>query len=650
MSKEISYKTKNEPNNNKKNLNFLFNCIGFSFFALSYYFYFLSLEKCFEGADACYKKLGWIKLKVIQLIISVIIILVLLILIIYNILSKLHLLHFILIFICFYRFSHSSYFHDHGAFNLIGLFVIIFLALLSLFILRFIFSLFTIQYKYKFISIITLLFFYNVQINPTNCDDWPKGLNNTYIDNNINKYGCQIVFPKKCYYKIISYTQDLSFLSNSRCSKRNKNAREKILEFANSPYISKNTTKFGFPLTNNKEGQKDGKDDIILKRYTQHNLIDMDNPIPPKLLKPEYIVDFSKNPSGELIINLNYNLSLSNDRKNLENNSNPYSENILILYIDSVSRQNAIRKLKKTLTFFESFISYKGKNNEKHKNQNFHSFQFFKYHSFLGYTPENFPKLFYGNDQRYAKDFVRITRYLRQNGYVTSYATDYCQKDNGRTTHNLSKDQLYDHQLLLCDPNVIDSNSLIKRCLYGEITSYHLYEYTNQFWRKYQSNRKFSLIAVNDGHEGTLEVIKYTDEIIYNFLNSLYKDDLLKNTSIFLMSDHGSGMPSVYYLYDFFQLEMRLPMLFIIINDRENVNYDKQYFYIHENQQTFISAYDIYNTISNIIYGDNYTNIKNKNNNHDTPKSPYGKSLFEKINAKERKPKRYHKMVTYVCK
>ena len=116
------------------------------------------------------------------------------------------------------------------------------------------------------------------------------------------------------------------------------------------------------------------------------------------------------------------------------------------------------------------------------------------------------------------------------------------------------------------------------------------------------------------------------------------------------MSDHGSGMPSIYYLYDFFQLEMRLPMLFIIINDREDVNYDKQYFYIHENQQTFISAYDIYNTISNIIYGDNYTNIKNKNNNHDTPKSPYGKSLFEKINAKERKPKRYHKMVTYVCK
>ena len=88
------------------------------------------------------------------------------------------------------------------------------------------------------------------------------------------------------------------------------------------------------------------------------------------------------------------------------------------------------------------------------------------------------------------------------------------------------------------------------------------------------------------------------------------------------MSDHGTGMPSVYYLYDFYQLEKRLPMLFIIINDRKNVDYNQQFFNIHENQQTFITAYDIYNTISNIIYGDNYVNIENNNNNHDTPKSP----------------------------
>ena len=198
---------------------------------------------------------------------------------------------------------------------------------------------------------------------------------------------------------------------------------------------------------------------------------------------------------------------------------------------------------------------------------------------------------------------------MKENGYVTSYATDFCQKDKTRTLHDLTKAELYDHQLILCDPNVINFNSVVKRCLYGQINSYHLYEYGNQFWRKYKNNRKFSLIAVNDGHEGTLEVLKYSDDIIFNFLNSLYNDNLLKDTSIFLLSDHGCDMPSGYYIYQFYRHTSALPMLFIIINDRKNIDYSKQYFYIQENQQTFITAYDIYNTISNLIYGDNYSII-----------------------------------------
>ncbi|MBO5620030.1 MAG: DUF229 domain-containing protein, partial [Butyrivibrio sp.] len=38
---------------------------------------------------------------------------------------------------------------------------------------------------------------------------------------------------------------------------------------------------------------------------------------------------------------------------------------IMVLYIDSVSRPNAMRKLKKTMKFFEMFSSYKGAFNEK---------------------------------------------------------------------------------------------------------------------------------------------------------------------------------------------------------------------------------------------------------------------------------------------
>ena len=208
---------------------------------------------------------------------------------------------------------------------------------------------------------------------------------------------------------------------------------------------------------------------------------------------------------------------------------------------------------------------------------------------------------------------------------------------------------MYDHQLLICDPNIDSLNSPKKRCLYGNLNSYYVFDYINQFWRKYQINRKYSTILINDAHEGTLESIKYTDDIIYNFLNSLFNDNLLKDSTIFLMSDHGVTLPSVYFLYDFYKFEMRLPMLFIIINDRKNVDYNHQYFNINVNQQTFIAAYDIYNTIGNIVFGDNYTNIPNKTDTHDTPRSNMGKSLFETINQKERKPRLYPMMATNIC-
>ena len=56
------------------------------------------------------------------------------------------------------------------------------------------------------IYILLLLFFYIfVSSSGKNCDDWPKGLNNSYIENDKSKYGCQIQIPKLCLYKRLEY-------------------------------------------------------------------------------------------------------------------------------------------------------------------------------------------------------------------------------------------------------------------------------------------------------------------------------------------------------------------------------------------------------------------------------------------------------------
>ena len=156
-------------------------------------------------------------------------------------------------------------------------------------------------------------------------------------------------------------------------------------------------------------------------------------------------------------------------------------------------------------------------------------------------------------------------------------------------------------------------------------------------------------IITNDGHEGTLEVLKYIDNILFNFLNNLFNDNLFNNTTIFLVSDHGTGTVSPYYINEFYNIERHLPMLYIICNDRKNISYAQQYEFIYKNQQIIVTGYDIYNTFGYLIYGEKYNLIKNKTNQKDSPKSKYGVSLFKKINAKERIPQIYENMNKNIC-
>ena len=96
------------------------------------------------------------------------------------------------------------------------------------------------------------------------------------------------------------------------------------MKYSNSPFINKNTKKIGYPITN--------KDPNYFKKYSyentlRQNLVDMDNM--KEIIKnykdniPEVYTDFSSNKDGEMFINLHYNETLSQEKKKLENKSNP---------------------------------------------------------------------------------------------------------------------------------------------------------------------------------------------------------------------------------------------------------------------------------------------------------------------------------------
>ena len=632
---------------------FAYAFISFIFF-LIYLFYYLSLEKCFHGEGICSCFFDWIMKKVREEIYSCILMEIMIQLMIFKIISRKHLIHIIILFIIFFLYSHGIYFHDHGYYNFYFYFIILSiitaifipLDLILFYNKRRIFQIIAIY----FTALILIYFFLHFILSNffASCSDWPKGLNNTYIRNNKSLYGCQIQIPKLCLYKIFGILQDYSKILGKDCNNNDdgKIQKEKLLKQSTSPYISNKIKRIGYPLFN--------KDPICfldfsdlnntLEEYFNENLVDMDDKETlNKFFKektPEVEIDFTEIKSPKFKISLQYNQTLSKERKLLEKNAEPYSNNVLILYLDSLSRANALRQLKKTTKFFENFMKYKGSFHYKYPSENFHSFQFFKYHSFYGSTSGNYPFLFYGQNKTDLNKIL-ITKFFKDNGFITSAANDYCYIDNTRTFHNLTQEEMYDHLLALCDPNNSHYNIYTIRCLYGKHNIEYLFEYTNQFWEKYRNNRKYSIIIDNHAHEGTLSVIKYIDEIIANFLKNLFNNNLLKDTTVFLLSDHGDAMPSIYYSTDFYQYEYDLPMLLLLINDRKNITYEEQYKYIFENQQTFITSFDIYNTLGNLIYGKKYETIENSTPKRITCKSAYGKSLFYKINPKQRHPMKY---------
>ena len=130
---------------------------------------------------------------------------------------------------------------------------------------------------------------------------------------------------------------------------------------------------------------------------------------------------FDKKQRGTVHINVTKNETLINLRKKLEN-PNSLFDNIIVLYIDAVSRNRFLSTLPKTSKFINRFMSY---NSEETEFGKFKSFQFFKYHSTGTFTQPNAQPMFYGNSM-FSGSGVQITKYLKENGYITSMVFDQC--------------------------------------------------------------------------------------------------------------------------------------------------------------------------------------------------------------------------------
>ena len=642
-NEEIKLNTYEEIKVNKIDIKrIIIRLFPFIYDFLLYLFYLLSLEGCFLSQVECIPLLS--SMFLVRLVIfgflAALMTVIQIYLVIYKKFKCYHLLFTAIFYIIMYYYDHGTRLDYHGIYNLIAISFIILVLLLLIGLAIIIINSIRKKKKIPIIIIVSLILYVVIRLflffnsMKDSCQPWNKGLNSTIMDNSPD-FECDVVYPEKCLLYKINTFFDLSSYVKS-CSPDYDHEEDnkhliRYLKIDKSLMDLSDKTHFGYPITvNNPLFNKNNPEEYYnVGSYVMKNIILMDlyNHVNKKYynesyLRPEVEVIYDKKTKKRKIeINVIKNETLAKERKEIETDPNNKNtsiyKNIMIIYIDCISRQHFLRVMKKTSSFIEKFMKY-------NNNLGLSSYEFMKYQAFCHWTNPNVVPMFYSS---YIDSYtVNIVKYLKENGYVTAQSQNMCSKESFEydpqyIEENYLELDEFDHEniAMFCDPNYeeIDNKSpittgpygILRRCITGKDSFEYMIEYGKQFWKKYKDNKKYLRLIFQDAHEFTGQVVKYLDEPLYNFLNDLYKNKELENTALFFICDHGNSYFNYFYYYilksDDSLIERGYASLYIILpNFKENKN-EEYLNNIKERQQSYITPFDIHDTLLHISYGNN---------------------------------------------
>ena len=628
---------------------------------LSIIFYLLGLEGCYGDEVYCLAKLGlFFYIKIIVLVsLSSLCFCTVLILMTFGKVSTFHLFYMIPSIGIAMLIDQGSALDYHGYFNTIG-----FIALLIIFypICSFIYLMIRLINKKKYIIYIPILsiilclfilFIIYIKKN-TRCDNWDIGLNNTRIYNSKDEYACQMDLPKSCYLNIVTNKLNFSNIIKEECSDRNDKQKRMMFEYLkkhSNKYINSDTKRIGYPNLNKGDYPQEEQNGMIeLSRLVLKNLVDMDN-LPPHITGdkiPETYVDFSDDPDdpnakyGKIVFNLTKNETLVQERKKNEENNEVIFNNIIVLFIDALSRAHINRKMPKFKKWAEKLM--------QPESEDFINYQFIKFHSLGVHTPLNIKPAMFGESVLTANG-IHVVNYLKEKGFITGQVDDYCSPEPYQLRPTFDHSNVtygyFDHELisLFCEPNYFRAENpfplnkgncaIFRRCLYGLDTFDYLFNYSKLFWRTYNGSRRFLRFQSQYSHEATGELINLMDGPLTKFLDDLMVSGDLNDTILFLFSDHGNHMAIHLSLLptDDLGMEKIMPFFFFIV-PKKNKKYqndkflDEFYENLYKNQQSFVTCYDIHDTIIHTIF--------NQTEKDMAPFSANGTSLFKRVDDKHR--------------
>ena len=632
-------------------------------YLIGIYMYYLSLSPINSVKMNCFRKNNLYCIKTIAKLViasSGLMLCTLYVILYRKIYLKFHLFIIIIPYLVLFYKDQNTQIVKHGFYNFIGYIIITILLIIIAsyaFILRYLLRHSRFLMVLLFVVPFPLLFilFKIYKRNHFFCGEWDKGLNNTFIDNDSKNYPCKINIPKNntCLIPEIGRLIDFTSLYRPSCNNINY-IKSQIIYFRRSldrlqeniSYYNLSSRKFfGYPLTNNENYSYNSCGTLVnpslknLETELHKNIILMDLYLKNKTLyyknepNPEVFVNL-RSKNEKIIVNITRNNTLVEERKKISSKlkANRLFENVLILFFDTVSRAHFFRKFKKTVKFLEQFTKYEKDYNKK----NMTVFEFLKYHSLNSFTNPNILAAYFGS--KFDGNGTHFAKYFQENGYITGRTTTLCEKINVHSELPLTYVN-WDHEnvALPCIKGIYQDfftyklSSVVRRCLFGIDLIKYSFEYMESFWTTYLDENKLFVFDSGDGHEPTGQIVGYIDKFLYDILNKFYSNGWLKDTAIILFSDHGQHLRGTFNTMDSkdFQYELSLPFLFLFLPNKKYLYKDNLYEIIKQNQQTFITAFDIYDTLIHIAFG------KNKEMYQELS-VPLGNILFSELNYTER--------------
>ena len=623
--------------------------ISYIIYIVSFMIYKNSLFTCENiSENECIEKYN---LKIIfqcfiQCIISGFILSANLALIFWKFIPAMHIFIFIGFIFLLLLFDAGNNIYSHGLINFIILFITIVFGFLLFGVLEgliesIISRKFFMAYFLCGIMIFTISSFFLMYFLIINCSHWEKGFSNNYID---NKESCQIIKPSKCYINALNGLFDFSKMTKYSCEKNENHFFAEVLDNYIIHYdkeFSENATVLNYPKTNLLKLNGDlSFDKAVAKNMKGTQEKDFQN-------SEVFLVKNGKYANIEM--HIKKNITLEEERKKLSKNGVKI-KNIIFIYFDILSRAHFHRKLPD----FSKFLS----DLSRLSNNKYESFEFFKYHTFGNdVTHTSTLSMLFGKDSLTNDKPLNIISHLKKNGYITAQSANICSQNlNVNLNTNNILNEKFDHEnvAMFCDPlynfvteknsNIKGINSCKKRCLYGKNTYEHVINYGNLFWNAYPNNNKFLLMGFFDGNDKSGEVIKYMDFPLGDFLLDLINQGKFIRTALVIASPNGQLNFGIFNKMDSeFFYEKNLGSFFIVL---DKIGIEKELIQkIKKNQQSFVTPYDIYDTIISMgydCYDDECWEKIGK-------KSKKGKSVFYVINSKERNCENYNEILANEC-